>query len=535
MKQGILFAAALSLMAPKAEAFCGFYVSGADAKLFNNATQVALLRDGTRTVLSMQNAYQGPPENFAMVVPVPVVLQKENVKTLPRALFDRLDQLTAPRLVEYWEQDPCTPEPEYSRFPPTPMMAPAAAPGGPRQEGYGVTVEAQFEVGEYEVVVLSARDSTGLEAWLRDNRYKIPDGAAPYLNPYVQNGSKFFVARVNVAKVTFEGGQAVLSPLRFYYDTDKFDLPIRLGLINSSGTQDLIVTILARGQRYQVANYPNVTIPTNLDVAEQARGQFGTFYAALFDRTLEKTPRAVVTEYSWDASSCDPCPTPALTPAELMTLGADTLPGGANVAPGIGPGGPGAPRMRPPMMQNLFGFVVTRLHARYTKSALGDDLVFVAAPPIQGGREFMGANGTLEKGAATSGTNNFQARYAIRHPWTGPVTCEKPRRGQWGGPPSGTPQATPKAAARIAFTPRGALQLAAFVKEDIPELDLKGLAPPPSGVPAIDSEPSMPKTGPKSGCGSCTLVPSSRDPFGVVSALGLVLAGIGSALRRKKR
>src|SRR5580658_8555263 len=89
-----------------ARAFCGFYVSGADARLTNNATQVVLMRDGTRTVLSMQNGYQGPPQDFAMVIPVPVVLQKENVKTLERGVFDRIDKLTAPRLVEYWEQDP---------------------------------------------------------------------------------------------------------------------------------------------------------------------------------------------------------------------------------------------------------------------------------------------------------------------------------------------------------------------------------------------------------------------------------------------
>src|SRR5678816_2717343 len=91
-------------------AFCGFYVSGADAKLFNNATQVVMMRSGTRTVLSMQNNYQGPTEDFAMVVPVPVVLQKENVKTLPREIFTHVDQLSAPRLVEYWEQDPCRPQ-----------------------------------------------------------------------------------------------------------------------------------------------------------------------------------------------------------------------------------------------------------------------------------------------------------------------------------------------------------------------------------------------------------------------------------------
>src|SRR5678809_1159389 len=117
----------------------------------------------------------------------------------------------------------------------------------------------------------------------------------------------------------------MLSPLRFYYDSKDFNLPIRLGMMNSNGTQDLIVSILSPSQRYEVANYKNVTIPTNLDVKEAARERFGEFYAALFDRTLEKNPGAVVTEYSWDAGSCDPCPTPALDPSELATLGGDVL------------------------------------------------------------------------------------------------------------------------------------------------------------------------------------------------------------------
>src|SRR5688572_33176727 len=97
---GCAAAAATFAVASPADAFCGFYVGGADSKLFNNATQVVLMREGTRTVLSMQNNYEGPPSDFAMVVPVPVVLQEENVKTLPRELFDRIDQLDAPRLVE---------------------------------------------------------------------------------------------------------------------------------------------------------------------------------------------------------------------------------------------------------------------------------------------------------------------------------------------------------------------------------------------------------------------------------------------------
>ena len=97
MRSMVMAVMALVAAPATARAFCGFYVSGADAKLYNNATMVVLMREGTRTVLSMQNNYQGPPEDFAMVVPVPVVLQKEQVKTLATDVFQRVDQLSAPR------------------------------------------------------------------------------------------------------------------------------------------------------------------------------------------------------------------------------------------------------------------------------------------------------------------------------------------------------------------------------------------------------------------------------------------------------
>src|SRR5215470_3275712 len=102
-----LGAAAWLGSATPADAFCGFYVGGAGAQMFNNATEVVLMRHGTTTVLSMQNNYQGPPEKFALVVPVPTVVRKEQVRTLPREVFKKVDVLGAPRLVEYWEQDPC--------------------------------------------------------------------------------------------------------------------------------------------------------------------------------------------------------------------------------------------------------------------------------------------------------------------------------------------------------------------------------------------------------------------------------------------
>ena len=550
MRKVMMVAAlAATLAAPAAaDAFCGFYVSGADAQLFNNATQVVMMRKGTRTVLAMQNNYQGPPKDFAMVVPVPVVLQKENVKTLPREIFGRVDQLSAPRLVEYWEQDPCL-QPKYDEMDMAvarSSMPMKAAPSGGARRDLGVTVEAKFTVGEYQIVILSAKDSTGLDTWLRQEKYKIPEGAEPYLKPYVEGGSKFFVAKVDIEKVKFEKGQAMLSPLRFHYDSVEFNLPIRLGMMNSAGTQDLIVNVLA-DSRHEVANYKNVTIPTNLDVKEEARERFGEFYAALFDRTLEKNPGAVVTEYAWDARSCDPCPTPPLTPNDLATLGADvldtpmstkksgmTMPrdGGKKDAvddlladKSVAP----VPR-RPPMA--IPGFVLTRLHARYSRDGISEDLVFKSTSAITGGREQRGADGTLEEGSVAASTNNFQARYAIRHEWTGPIACASPVRGRWGGPPAGTQQVAsgPVAATDLAFVPRGKLELARIVRSDVPEIGVSSSATPESATPTKPDEtkpaekPYQPKKE-KKGC-------AAGGSSGMAGALALLLVAL---VLRKRR
>jgi MYXO-CTERM domain-containing protein len=526
----ILVVLALAVAAPRrASAFCGFYVAGGDQKMFNDATQVVLMRMGTRTVLAMQNNYQGPPEAFAMVVPVPVVLHERDVKTLGKDVFARVEQMGAPRLVEYWEQDPCAVNRSgEGMIEDAVMAAPAGAPEA-KADGLGVTIEAKFTVGEYQVVILSAKDSTGLGTWLTQQKYHIPDGAEPLLRPYVESGSKFFVAKVDPAKVVFDrDGRAALSPLRFHYDSEELSLPIRLGLASSSGTQDLIVNILAPHQRYEVSNYRNVTIPTNIDVSEAVRDKFPAFYAALFDRTIERNPGAVVTEYAWQASTCDPCPGPVLDPGDFVTLGADVL---------AGPAGK-------PAAYTGYDLVLTRLHARYGKT-LSDDLRFRAAPPIAGGREVVQhGQGGLEEGARPAEENNFQGRYAIRHVWTGPIRCEHPRRKVWGGPPAEITQQAGfqgtgiQPAVGLAFAPRGELQLAKLVRRDIPELGIKAgaaAAAPAAGSAARSAAPAStappadrPAGKARSGCG-CATSGGGEVPGGAL------LLGLGLAVRRRIR
>ncbi len=527
-----IVAPALFLAQPRpAEAFCGFYVAGADQKLYNNATVVVLMRDGTRTVLSMQNNYQGPPENFAMVVPVPVVLQEGDVKTLERSVFDRVDQLAAPRLVEYWEQDPCAVEHyprERRRLRPTAKSMEYAS-SMPAPDDYKVTIEAEFTVAEYDIVILSAEDASGLDRWLQDNGYAIPTGAEPLLRPYVQQGMKFFVAKVDAQKVQFNGqGQAMLSPLRFHYDSQDFMLPVRLGLINANGAQDLLVHILARNQRYELANYENVTIATNLEVKDETRTDFGRFYASLFDHTVEQNPKAVVTEYSWAAGSCDPCPVEPLSSQELRVLGADALPEMARYFDEQG-------NMLPEAEYSLaYEFTLTRLHARYDKTSLGEDLVFRTAPPIVGGREFLQTDGKLERGAvpAEYGGDNFQARYIIRHYWEGAVACVNPTFGNWGGPPGG---GTGTQVARdLAFVPRDG-KLGEFVSASAhEELGLAG-SPPPSAITyTAKRERSLERQASSSGdgCAHCS-VDERNWPLGALVSLGL-LGLLGLSRRRNQ-
>ena len=75
---------------PTAWAFCGFYVAKADTKLYNQASQVILARDGNRTVLTMANDFQGDVKDFAVVIPVPTVLQKEQVSNLVKSEVTRV-------------------------------------------------------------------------------------------------------------------------------------------------------------------------------------------------------------------------------------------------------------------------------------------------------------------------------------------------------------------------------------------------------------------------------------------------------------
>ena len=194
---GLLTLVAWIGVTPTALAFCGFYVSKADTTLFNRASKVVLARDGDRTVVTMANDFHGDPREFAMVIPVPTLLTREQIHVGEQAALDHLDAYTAPRLVEYHDPDPCQPVVmEMARASTAQRVTrPVSAD---RPGSLGVTIEASYSVGEYDIVILTAEQSGGLQTWLREEGYRIPAGATEVLGSYIKQGMRFFVAQVNL-------------------------------------------------------------------------------------------------------------------------------------------------------------------------------------------------------------------------------------------------------------------------------------------------------------------------------------------------
>lgn len=169
-----------------AHSFCGFYVAKADTKIFNKASQVVLARQDDKTVITMVNDFKGDPKEFAVVIPVPTLIERGQINVGDKKIVDHLDAYTSPRLVEYFDEGPC----QIRRLQERPMSLGAAgvnsALAKARADVLGVTVQAQYTVGEYDIVILSAKQGEGLETWLKENGYRLPKGAAEVLGSYVK-------------------------------------------------------------------------------------------------------------------------------------------------------------------------------------------------------------------------------------------------------------------------------------------------------------------------------------------------------------
>jgi hypothetical protein len=398
-KTALLTLAAIVLTSSMGYSFCGFYVAKADVKLFNKSSQVIIAKNGDKQTVTMSSDFEGEVKDFAMVVPVPVVLEEKDIRTVNQSIFAKLDDYSAPRLVEYYDENPCYTQPEYEIYP-TAMGAVtldniAITSMAERAEDYQVTIEAQYQIGTYDILILSAKESGGLEAWLNDNGYKMPVGAKEVLDPYIKTNMKFFVCKVNLQQYANKGS-VDLDPLQITYTSPKFMLPIRLGMANANGVQDLIIYMYSKVGRIETTNYRTSLIPTDFKVPLFVQNEFGVFYRDLYNKAWGREGKnTVFLEYAWEVSPnqtqfCDPCVGDPPVVTDLKEAGVDWL------------------ELKSQdyhtQARTYAGNVYfTRLHLTYDRAHFPQDLLF----------------------QETANKERFQGRYIITHPANGDFSCEK--------------------------------------------------------------------------------------------------------------
>jgi hypothetical protein len=331
----------IPLLSSIASAFCGTYVGGAGAALTNVDSQVVIARSGNQTTLTLASDVSGDVSDFALLVPVLVVLGEGDVTTVDPGVLDRIDTYGAPRLVEYtcdnlhgwgdsgWYYDDkgrgCGFGCDFND-----KSKDSASGGGWDDTGAGsswatVDVEAEYTVGAYDIVVLSAEEAGDLLGWLGDNGYAVSADAEAMIQAYLDQGVYFFAARVSL-DATAQG--AFLEPLQFTYASDAVSLPIRLGTLNSEGSQDVVIHVIgSQGDGVAgISNYPQIALTDECMWAEEGAETFAEFAQRQFDADFAAGGHgaAWAVEHSWGPQNCDPCTgTGPMGAYDLFTLGSE--------------------------------------------------------------------------------------------------------------------------------------------------------------------------------------------------------------------
>lgn len=266
---------------------------------YSPAAAVFIVRDGVKTVLTMEPAYDGPKVPISMIFPVPTAIGRDQVRTVPGSIFRNLDRLTAPRVQHVF------PSCRRRRRRAARMSSARLAGGGGGGGGGGGTEEPPVQVvdewalDEYDISVLSATESNGLLDFVRERGLELPAAAEPALRAYIETGHRFVFATVDPTRAHTVGDRMVLSPLQLSYESDDLVVPVRLGTINSPGEQELLLYVVARGEHYEVANRESVLAPTDLRIGRENAGSAAELYGALMDEQFRQKPGAVVTEFAY--------------------------------------------------------------------------------------------------------------------------------------------------------------------------------------------------------------------------------------------
>ena len=319
-----------------------------------------------------------------------------------RALVEHLDAYSAPRLVEYFDADPCDAVPDGHggmRRPTAGAARSRRATAGARAKSLGVTIEAQYTVGEYDILILSREGVRRPGDLAARERLQIPPAAARGRSAAVHQAGHEVLRGQGEPEGAGEAGFTYLRPLQMAYESPKFMLPIRLGMVNADGAAGAVRLRPhpqgAGGDHelpHREAAHATWTCPRFV------KGEFGRSTRRCSPAGRRGGQRRGVPEYVWDMGWCDPCAARSAVRRGAAQLGVFWLDGPSGGLDGTG--------VRRGPMGGPVNTVLTRLHVRYDGAHFPEDLVF----------------------QETSDRPNFQGRYVLQHPVQGRLGLQRDGR-----------------------------------------------------------------------------------------------------------
>ncbi len=273
MRPSIAAAALGALLAPAVASACGGFFCNA-SPVDQTAERIIFVQEDAETVTSyVEINYQGEPDGFAWVVPVPAVPELD---VWHGQAFDALDMATQPVFNTPWF---CGFDLDNDG---------AGDPSVEEQEG-GVDVLARERVGPFDTATIQSEDPRALVEWLRVNDYRITPAMEPFIELYTREGMKFLAMKLAPGEDT-----DAIRPIKMTYAAAGPAVPLRLTAVAAQLEMGVKVWVLGEG-RYGPSNVPDVEVPEADLKFDQARWQ--TNYLALVARKVDDAGgRGFVTE-----------------------------------------------------------------------------------------------------------------------------------------------------------------------------------------------------------------------------------------------
>lgn len=242
---------AILLTAP-AHACGGFFCDNVDPVVQRAERILFLEEDAGDWTTFVEVQFEGPPSEFAWVVPIPMALDPQTeIDIAPAGLFDDLEAATAPRF-----EDPSAGAADVA------YIGAGCSCYGPWEPGFwgadfapdtsGVDVVGEAVVGPYDLEVITAEEADNLVSWLQGEGYQIPFSAVAAIDHYVQQDYAFLGL-----KLLPDTPSGPIDTLVLRCGAEQPLVPLVLTSVAAAPDMEIVAYVLA-GERYVPDNYADL-------------------------------------------------------------------------------------------------------------------------------------------------------------------------------------------------------------------------------------------------------------------------------------